>query len=121
VIELVTGRPSARRLFAVAVTIYGLGFLGWLLWPAFRDSFIGGIVGIPPFSIYLFEHFGVPGLTDPKNCDWMWCKPTMFGTIFIGAVWLGAAWLVSIGIAHLGHSRWMRTGGRSTPPPGSVD
>jgi len=59
------------------------------------------IVAIPPFSVYLFEHLGVPGLTDPKNCDWMWCKPTSFGVIFTTAVWLIAAWLISAGIARL--------------------
>lgn len=92
---------SARRLFAVVVVTYGLGLLAWLLWPAFQESFIGKIVAIPPFSIYVFEHMGVPGLTDRNNCDWMWCRPSMFGTLFTTAMWLGAAWLVSIGIARL--------------------
>ena len=100
---------SARRFFAVAVAVYSFGFLGWLLWPAFRDSWIGAIVGIPPFSIYLFEHFGIPGLTNPKDCDWMWCKPTTFGTIFTTAVWLGVAWLGSICVAHLTRSRHRRS------------
>jgi hypothetical protein len=94
----------ARRLFAAAVAAYCLGLLGWLFWPAFRASFIGKIVGIPPFSIYVLEHFGIPGLTDRNNCDWMWCKPTILGIIVTTAVWLGAAWCVSIGIAHLRRS-----------------
>jgi hypothetical protein len=109
----------ARRLFAAAVTTYSLGLLGWLLWPAFRESFIGKVVGIPPFSIYVFEHLGGPGLTDRSNCDWMWCKPTMLGILFTTAVWLGAAGLVSLGIAHLRRSTRMPTGGRPAPPPGS--
>jgi hypothetical protein len=109
---------SAGRLFAAAVTTYGLGLVGWLFWPLFRESFLGKVVGVPPFSIYLFEHLGVPGLTDRSNCDWMWCKPTLLGIVVAAAVWLGAAWLVSIGIA-----RWIRstrtpTGGRAVPPPG---
>jgi hypothetical protein len=102
---------SARRPFAAVVTTYGLGLLGWLLWPPFRESLIGKIVGVPLFSIYVFEHLGVPGLTNRNNCDWMWCKPTTLGIIFTSAAWLGAAWLVSIGVAHL----------RSAPPPGPVD
>jgi hypothetical protein len=92
---------SARRLFVAAVTAYCLGLLGWLLWPAFQESFLGKIVGGPPFSIYVFEHFGVPGLTDRNRCDWIWCKPTMLGIVFTAAVWLGAAWFVSIGIVRL--------------------
>jgi hypothetical protein len=112
---------SARRLFAAAVTIYSLGLLAWLLWPAFQESFIGKIVGVPPFSIYVFEHLGIPGLVNRNNCDWMWCKPTMLGIIFTSAVWLGAAWLVSTGIAHLSRSTRMPTGGRSAPPPGPVN
>jgi hypothetical protein len=95
---------SALRLFAAAVTMYCLGLVAWLFWPAFQESSIGKIVGIPPFSIYVFEHLGVPGLTDRNNCDWMWCKPTILGIIFTTAVWLGAAWCVSIGIAHLSRS-----------------
>src|SRR5438093_10000608 len=82
----------ARRLFAASVAAYCLGLLGWLFWPAFRASFIGKIVGIPPFSIYVLEHFGIPGLTDRDNCDWMWCKPTILGIIVTTAVWLGATW-----------------------------
>jgi hypothetical protein len=108
---------SAGRFFTVAVTTYGVGFLAWLLWPAFRDSLIGGIVGIPPFSVYVFEHLGVPGLTDPKDCDWMWCKPTAWGAIFTTVVWLGAAWLVSVGVARLSRSVSVRTRGRSASPP----
>ncbi len=92
---------TARRLFTVAVTIYGVAFLGWRLWPAFRESLIGKIVAIPPFSIYLFEHFGVPGLTDRTNCDWGFCAPSLFGIVFAAAVWLGAAWLIALGLARL--------------------
>lgn len=92
---------SARRIFAGAVTAYGLGWLGWFLWPAFEESFIGKIVAIPPFSVYVFEHFGVPGLTDRSNCNWMWCKPTTFGIVFTTAVWLGATWIVSLGLARV--------------------
>jgi hypothetical protein len=107
---------SARRLFAVAVATYSLGLLGWSLWPAFRESFIGKIVGVPLFSIYIFEHLGVPGLTNRNSCDWMWCKPTMLGTIFTTAVWLGAAWLAASGRARLSRFARMPTGGRSAPP-----
>jgi hypothetical protein len=109
-------RLSARRVFAVVVTTYGLGLFGWLLWPTFQESPVGKIVGIPPFSIYVFEHFGVPGLTDPNSCNWMWCKPTMFGIIFTSAVWLCAAWLFSAGISHLSRSTRLPTAGRSAPP-----
>jgi hypothetical protein len=84
--------------------MYCLGLVAWLFWPTFQESSIGKIVAIPPFSIYVFEHLGVPGLTDRNNCDWMWCKPTIFGIIFTTAVWLGTAWCVSIGIAHLSRS-----------------
>ena len=97
---------AIRRLFAVAVTTYSVGLLGWWLWPAFRESLIGNIVAIPLFSIYLFEHLGVPGLTDRARCDWMWCKPTMFGILFTTTVWLGAAWLASLALARLSRSRW---------------
>ena len=96
---------SAPRLFAAAVTVYGLGLLGWLLSPAFAESVIGGIVAIPPFSIYVLEHFGVPGLTDRGDCNRMWCKPTTFGILFTTVVWLGAAWCASVGIARLFGSR----------------
>ena len=98
---------SARRIFAGAVTVYGLGLLLWFRWPSFEESFVGGIVAIPPFSVYVFEHFGVPGLTDRSNCNVMWCKPTTFGIVFTTGVWLGATWLVSIGLARL--IRRMRT------------
>jgi len=90
-----------RRLFALAVVAYGVALLGWLAWPSFGESFIGKVVGIPPFSLYIFEHLGVPGLTDRSRCDWMWCKPTILGIVFTTAVWLGAAWLVCAGIAHV--------------------
>jgi hypothetical protein len=109
---------SARRLFAAAVTVYGLGFLGWLLWPTFGESLLGQIVGIPPFSIYVLEHFGVPGLTDRRDCNWMWCKPTVLGIILTTAVWLGIAWLVALGIARLSRSLRRPPRGRSAPPPG---
>jgi hypothetical protein len=108
---------SARRLFAAVVTTYCLGLLGWLLSHRFRESFIGGVVGIPPFSIYVFEHFGLPGLTDPSNCHWMWCKPTVLGIVVATVFWLGVAWLVSVGIARLIRS----ARGRSAPPPGPVN
>jgi hypothetical protein len=38
---------SAPRLFAAAVTVYGLGLLGWLLWPAFASGrwAVGSAVG----------------------------------------------------------------------------
>jgi hypothetical protein len=94
-------RLSAPRLFAVAVTTYGLGLLGWFLWPPFEASFIGKIVAIPPFSVYVFEHFGVPGLTDRSDCNWMWCKPTTLGIVFTTAVWLVVAWCVAVGVAHV--------------------
>jgi len=91
----------ARRLLALATLTYGLAWLAWWRWPQFQESPLGLIIGILPFSVYVFEHFGVPGLTDPTNCNWMWCKPTIFGVIFTTAVWLGVAWLVSSGIARL--------------------
>lgn len=97
-------RLSAPRLFAAAVTTYGLGLLVWLLWPSFAESFIGGIVAIPPFSIYVFEHFGVPGLTDRSDCNWMWCKPTTLGIVITTIVWLVVAWFVSVGVARLSRS-----------------
>ena len=110
---------SARRLFASAVAMYGLGLLGWWVWPAFRESLIGKIVAIPPFSIYLLEHLGIPRLTDRASCDWMWCKPTMLGIMVAAAVWLGMAWGVAAGIARVSRSRWAKPGGRPAPPPGS--
>lgn len=71
------GRPelSRQRLFLAIAATYGLALLVWLLWPAFRESLIGKFVAIPVFSIYLFEHLGIPGLTERGSCDWMWCKP----------------------------------------------
>jgi hypothetical protein len=83
------------------VVIYGLGSAALLLWPAFRESLIGKFVAIPMFSIYLFEHLGIPGLTDRGNCDWMWCQPTVLGIVVAGIVWLAVAWLISVGIARL--------------------
>jgi hypothetical protein len=83
------------------VVVYSLGLLAWLLWPAFRESLIGKFVAIPLFSTYLFEHFGVPGLTDRGSCDWMWCRPTALGVVVVAAIWLGVAWLVAVGIARL--------------------
>jgi hypothetical protein len=106
------GRLRPRRLFAAGVSTYGVGLLGWLFWPAFRESFIGKVVGIPPFSIYILEHLGVPGLTAHQDCDWMWCRPTIFGVALTTAVWLGVAWLGSIGIARLSRSMRTRAGGR---------
>lgn len=103
---------TARRVFAACVATYCLGLLGWLSWPAFRESFIGKVVGIPPFSIYILEHLGVPGLTAHQDCDWMWCRPTIFGVALTTAVWLGVAWLGSIGIARLSRSTGTRAGGR---------
>ena len=103
---------SAGRLFTILVLAYGLGWLGRASWPAFRDSVAGQIVAIPPFSIYLFEHWGVPGLTDRHDCNWMWCRPTIFGTIFTTAVWLGVAWCASLGAARL--IRRARASGRET-------
>jgi hypothetical protein len=85
------------------VVIYSLGLLAWLLWPAFRESLIGKFVAIPLFSIYLFEHFGVPGLTDRASCDWMWCTPTALGVVVVG-----------------GDLAWRRVVGRGrhcAPPP----
>ena len=76
---------TARRLFAAGVSTYCVGLLGWLFWPAFRESFIGKVVGIPPFSIYIVEHLGVPGLTAHQDCDWMWCRPTIFGVALTSA------------------------------------
>ena len=111
-------RLSARRLFVAAVTTYGLGLLGWLLWPSFAESFIGGIVAIPPFSIYVFEHFGVPGLTDRRHCNWMWCKPTTLGIVFITVVWLVVAWGASAGLARLLRSRRAPSDGPSASPSG---
>ena len=96
---------AVRRFFAVAVTTYSVGLLGWWLWPAFRESLIGKIVAIPLFSIYLFEYLGVPGLTDRSRCDWMWCSPTIFGIVFTTGVWLGAAWPIARGLAYLSRSR----------------
>jgi hypothetical protein len=91
--------------------------------PSFAGSFIGQIVAIPPFSIYIFEHFGVPGLTDRSDCNWMWCKPTTLGIVFTTAVWLVVAWFVSVGVARLSRSTRHPTGGplesaasRSTQP-----
>src|SRR5262245_13861554 len=110
---------SARRLFAVAVTTYSLGLLGWLLSPTFQESFAGKIVGIAPFSIYVFEHLGVPGLTDRAHCDWMWCKLTLFGIIFTAAVGLIVAWFASVGVGRLSRSTRMPAGGNSSPPPGA--
>jgi hypothetical protein len=104
---------TAPRLFVAAVITYGMAVLVTWFWPKLQDSLLGMIVIIPPFSVYVFEHFGVPGLTDPRNCDWMWCKPTIFGIVFTAAVWLGAAWLVSSGIARL-----LRRGQRSVISPG---
>jgi hypothetical protein len=104
-------QTSARRIFAAFVAAYGLGLLGRWFWPTFRESFVGQVVGIPPFSIYVFEHFGIPGLTDRTDCNWMWCKPTLLGIVLATAVWLGAAWLVSIGIARVIRSTRTPAGG----------
>ena len=95
------GRPelSRQRLFLAIAATYGLALLVWLLWPAFRESLIGKFVAIPVFSIYLFEHLGIPGLTERGSCDWMWCKPTALGIVLTTAVWLGVAWLVAAGIS----------------------
>jgi hypothetical protein len=92
---------DARRAFVAVVGVYALGFVAWLLWPWFRESLVGQLVAIPPFSIYVLEHFGVPGLTDRSRCDWMWCAPTVFGIVVVAIVWLGVAWLLSLGIARL--------------------
>jgi hypothetical protein len=92
---------TAGRLFAAVVIAYGLGWLASIYWPAFRESLAGQIVAIPPFSIYLFEELGVPGLTNRHDCDWMWCKPTVLGAIVAAAVWLALAWCVSLGAARL--------------------
>jgi hypothetical protein len=109
-------RLSAPRLFAAGVTAYGLGLLAWLRWPSFGESFIGKFVGIPPFSIYVLEHFGAPGLTDRSDCNWMWCKPTRFGIVFTTTVWLVVAWFVSVGVARLSRSTRNPTGGLSESP-----
>jgi hypothetical protein len=109
---------SARGLFAIVVITYGLAFLASRLWPMLQESLVGMTVGIPPFSVYVFEHFGVPGLTDPKNCDWMWCKPTTFGIVFTTGVWLGAAWLLCAGVARLLRPGRERSIVSSDPRPG---
>jgi hypothetical protein len=72
--------------------------------PSFAESFIGRIVAIPPFSIYIFEHLGVPGLTDRSDCNWMWCTPTRLGIVFTTIVWLVGAWFVAVGVARLSRS-----------------
>jgi hypothetical protein len=94
-------RRLARRLFTGAVTAYGAGLIVWLSWPAFQETILGKIVAIPPFSLYLFEHLGVPGLTDRSRCDWMWCRPTPLGIAVAAVVWLIVAWGVSMGLARL--------------------
>ena len=97
---------SPRRVFAALVTTYVFGLLGWLFWPAFRDSFVGGLVGIPPFS---------PSLTDRSDCSWMWCRPTIFGVLLAIAVWLPITWLVSLVVAGV-----LRLGLRLDRPSGSA-
>jgi hypothetical protein len=111
-------RRPARRLFAATVMTYAVGFLVWWGWPAFRESLIGKLVAIPPFSLYLLEQLGVPGLTDRSRCDWMWCQPTVVGVIVTSGVWLVAAWWASVGIARLIRSRRIPSGGSSAPPSG---
>ena len=91
----------AQRPFAAIVVTYGLGLLLWWLWPAFRESLIGKLVTIPGFSIYVFEHLGVPGLTDRSRCDWMWCTPTVLGVVVVAVVWLAVAWFIAVGVTRL--------------------
>jgi hypothetical protein len=106
-----------RRLFAAAVAAYGAVWLAGWLWPGFGESFLGQLAAVPPFTVYLFEEMGIPGLTDRSRCDWMWCRPTILGIVVTTLVWLAAAWGASLGIVRLVRAT-RAPGGGAGPPPG---
>jgi len=116
-----TGAPAAtnerkfvRRFFAAVVVTYGSVWLAGWIWPAFGESFLGKLVAIPPFTVYLFEELGIPGLTDRGRCDWMWCRPTILGIVITTLVWLLAAWWASLGIARLVQAARTARGGATS-------
>ena len=90
------------KILAAVIALYGLLLLAAYQIPSFAETIGWYLVMFPLLSVYLFHHFGVPGLLEHGGaCGWAPCSPTPFGYAFLGVLWLAAAWLAAWGIARL--------------------
>ena len=90
------------KVLAALITLYGLLLLAAYLIPPFGETAGFYLVMVPLLSVYLFHHFGVPGLLEHEGaCGWGLCSPTPLGYAFLVLLWLAAAWLAAWGIGRL--------------------
>lgn len=84
------------KVMAIIVAVYFAALLPALVWDGYLDSPVGVLVVFPYLSVYLFHALGVPGLLQQGGaCGWGWCRPTLFGWVFIATFWLALAWVVA--------------------------
>lgn len=106
-------RPRTIRIFAVLVASYALLSLPAWLGPESLQGISMVIYITPILAVYLFHHFGIPGLLQHGGaCGWGWCSPTVLGWTVLVLFWIVVVWLAAWGIGWL-VARW-RTRRRSS-------
>lgn len=102
--------PATERtlcIFALLVAAYLLVALPAYVGPPLLETVGAYAVMLPLKSIYLLDHFGVPGLLQHGgHCGWWPCAPSVFGWIVMLLLWAGVFWLIARGAtAVLRHRR----------------
>lgn len=95
--------PGTLKVMTIIVAVYLAALLPALVWDGYLDSPVGLLVVFPYLSVYLFHSLGVPGLLQQAGaCGWGWCRPTLFGWVFMATFWLAVAWIAARLFVHLG-------------------
>lgn len=104
--------PRTFKILLALVGGYMLLALPAYVGPAALQEISGWFALVPLLAVYLFHHWGVPGLLEHGGaCGWGWCSPTPLGWAVLAAFWLGVAWLAAWALGQLA-ARWTRSRGR---------
>lgn len=88
--------PRTFKILLALLAAYMLLALPAYVGPAALQETSGWLVLAPMLVVYLFHHWGVPGLLEHGGaCGWGWCSPTPLGWAVLGISWLGVAWLAA--------------------------
>ena len=104
--------PRTFKILLALLVGYMVLALPAYVGPVALEEISGWFVLVPVLAVYLFHHWGVPGLLEHGGaCGWGWCSPTPLGWAVLAVFWFGVAWLAAWALGNLA-TRWARGRGR---------